>query len=32
MTVEEWLGYDNKLGIDIWYKKYNTKHLTKDKV
>jgi hypothetical protein len=22
MTVEEWLGYDNKLGIDIWYKKY----------
>lgn len=22
MTVEEWLGSDNKLGIDIWNKKY----------
>lgn len=22
MTVEEWLGKDNKLGIDIWSKKY----------
>lgn len=22
MTVEEWLGNDNKLGIDIWNKKY----------
>ena len=22
MTVEEWLGKDNKLGIDIWYRKY----------
>lgn len=22
MTVEEWLGPDNKLGIDIWTKKY----------
>lgn len=22
MTVEEWLGKDNKLGIDIWNKKY----------
>lgn len=22
MTVEEWLGKDNKLGIDIWEKKY----------
>lgn len=22
MTVEQWLGEDNKLGIDIWYKKY----------
>lgn len=22
MTVEEWLGEDNKLGIDIWKKKY----------
>ena len=22
MTIEEWLGQDNKLGIDIWNKKY----------
>ena len=22
MTVQEWLGEDNKLGIDIWEKKY----------
>lgn len=22
MTVEEWLGKDNQIGIDIWYKKY----------
>lgn len=22
MTVEQWLGKDNKLGIDIWHKKY----------
>lgn len=22
MTVEQWLGKDNKIGIDIWYKKY----------
>lgn len=22
MTVEEWLGKDNKLGIDIWHNKY----------
>ena len=22
MTVEEWLGKDNKLGIDIWNRKY----------
>lgn len=22
MTVEEWLGKDNQLGIDIWNKKY----------
>lgn len=22
MTVEEWLGEDNKLGIDIWHRKY----------
>ncbi len=22
MTIEQWLGKDNKLGIDIWHKKY----------
>ena len=22
MTVKEWLGEDNQLGIDIWTKKY----------
>ena len=22
MTIEEWLGEDNQLGIDIWSKKY----------
>ena len=22
MNVEEWLGSDNKLGIDIWERKY----------
>ena len=22
MTVEQWLGKDNKLGIDVWQKKY----------
>ena len=22
MTVQEWLGKDNKLGIDIWERKY----------
>lgn len=22
MTVEQWLGKDNKIGIDIWHKKY----------
>ena len=22
MTVQEWLGYDNQLGIDIWERKY----------
>ena len=22
MKVEQWLGEDNKLGIDIWHKKY----------
>lgn len=24
MTVEEWLGEDNKIGIDIWNKKYRS--------
>ena len=23
MTVEQWLGKDNKLGIDVWQKKYS---------
>ena len=22
MTVEQWLGEDNQLGLDIWHKKY----------
>jgi len=22
MTVQQWLGEDNQLGIDIWHKKY----------
>ncbi len=22
MTIEEWLGQENQLGIDIWEKKY----------
>ena len=22
MRVEEWLGADNQIGIDIWHKKY----------
>ena len=22
MTVEQWLGKDNQLGIDIWHRKY----------
>ena len=26
MTVEEWLGRDNQLGIDIWNKKYKFDH------
>ena len=25
MTIEEWLGKDNKLGIDIWNRKYKQK-------
>lgn len=30
MTVEEWLGKDNKLGIDIWHKKYQRNNETFD--
>lgn len=30
MTVQEWLGQDNKLGIDIWNKKYRYKNETFD--
>ena len=30
MTVEEWLGNDNQLGIDIWNKKYRYKDETFD--
>lgn len=30
MTVEEWLGKDNKLGIDIWHKKYQQNNETFD--
>lgn len=30
MTVEEWLGKDNQLGIDIWEKKYRYKNETFD--
>jgi ribonucleoside-diphosphate reductase alpha chain len=26
MTVQEWLGKDNQLGIDIWNKKYRYKN------
>ena len=29
MTIEEWLGSENKLGIDIWNKKYRNKPLNK---
>lgn len=31
MTVEDWLGKDNKLGIDIWSKKYQFNNETFDK-
>ena len=31
MTVEEWLGKDNKLGIDIWHRKYQKNGETFDK-
>lgn len=30
MTVEEWLGGDNQLGIDIWHKKYQQDNETFD--
>lgn len=30
MTVQEWLGKDNKLGIDIWQKKYQFENETFD--
>ena len=30
MTVQEWLGADNQLGIDIWTKKYQHKEETFD--
>ena len=30
MTIEEWLGKDNKLGIDIWKKKYQYNNETFD--
>ena len=30
MTVEEWLGKDNKLGIDIWHRKYQKHNETFD--
>lgn len=28
MTIEEWLGKDNQLGIDIWEKKYQNNNET----
>ena len=30
MTVQEWLGADNKLGIDIWERKYRYNNETFD--
>ena len=30
MTVQEWLGKDNQLGIDIWKKKYQQNNETFD--
>ena len=30
MTVEEWLGKDNQIGIDIWHKKYQYNNETFD--
>lgn len=30
MTIQEWLGEDNQLGIDIWHKKYQYENETFD--
>lgn len=30
MTVKEWLGYDNQLGVDIWERKYRYENETFD--
>lgn len=30
MTVEQWLGEDNKLGVDIWHRKYQKNNETFD--
>lgn len=30
MTVEQWLGENNKLGIDIWHRKYQKNNETFD--
>ena len=30
MTIEEWLGKDNTIGIDIWHKKYQRNNETFD--
>lgn len=30
MTVQEWLGYDNQLGVDIWERKYRYENETFD--
>lgn len=30
MTVEQWLGKDNQLGIDIWHRKYQKNNETFD--
>ena len=30
MTVQEWLGKDNTLGIDIWERKYRYENETFD--
>ena len=30
MTIQEWLGKDNQLGIDIWCRKYQQNNETFD--